>query len=135
MLTMKPGHRKPAKTLVRAVRSCVALAHAPYSKIRVAAGLYCARNRIYTGVNIENSSSSLTMCAERVAVFKALSEGIRDFKLMLVYSPEIDFIVPCGACLQVLSELAPGIVIATMDRHDNFRFHALGTLLPQPFRR
>lgn len=135
MLSGKPGAKKPAKTLVRAVRSCVALAHAPYSRIRVGAGVYCNRNRIYTGVNIENGSSSLTICAERVALFKAVSEGVRDFKLLLVYSPDLDFILPCGACLQVLSELASGIVIATMDGRENFRFHALGALLPHPFRR
>jgi cytidine deaminase len=110
------------------------MAYAPYSNIHVGAGLYCGGRRIYTGANVENSSYSLSMCAERVALFKAVSEGIRDFRLLLVYSPEVDFITPCGACLQVLSEFAPDVIIASMNKGEEFRFYPVSVLLSQPFR-
>ena len=82
------------------VRHC----YAPYSKIRVVAVLLTDRG-VYVGVNIENASYGLTICAERVAIFKSVSEGVRKFKKMLIYSPDVTPI-PCGACLQVLSEFA-----------------------------
>lgn len=74
------------------------------------------------------------MCAERTALFKAVSEGVRDFRLLLVYSPQVNFITPCGACLQVLSEFAPDLVIASMNKREEFRFYPLNVLMPQPFR-
>jgi len=119
--------------LVRAVKQSVKTAYAPYSKIRVGAGVLCKDGRIYTGSNIENSSYSLTMCAERIALFKALSEGERKFQVLLVYSPQIDFILPCGACLQVISEFAPNIMVVTMNKKAEFRFYPLKTLLTKPF--
>jgi cytidine deaminase len=122
-----------SKELVRAVKQSVKTAYAPYSKIRVSAGVLCKDGRIYTGANIENSSYSLTMCAERIALFKALSEGERKFQVLLVYSPQIDFILPCGACLQVISEFAPNIMVVTMNKTAEFRFHPLKTLLTKPF--
>jgi len=73
------------------------------------------------------------MCAERTALFKAVSEGEKDFLLLLIYSPHIDPVLPCGACLQVYSEHAPDIVIATMNAKDEFRFFPIKTLLTQPF--
>lgn len=74
------------------------------------------------------------MCAERIALYKAVSEGVRDFRLLLVYSPQVSFITPCGACLQVLSEFAPDLVIASMDKRVQFRFYPISVLMPQPFR-
>ena len=82
--------------------------YSPYSGFRVGAALLTADGRIFTGCNIENASFSLTNCAERTAVFKAVSEGVRDFKAIAVAgSSSGDFskrCVPCGACLQVLRE-------------------------------
>jgi cytidine deaminase len=123
-----------AKKMLKAVKRIVKQSYAPYSKIPVGAGIYCASGKIYTGVNIENSSYSLTMCAERVAIFKAISEGEKKFLLLLLYSPKIDFIIPCGACLQVLSEFAPSLVIATFNKNDEFKFYTLETLLTKPFK-
>jgi cytidine deaminase len=128
------SHKKAlSKRLMSLVKKAVKHAHAPYSRIRVGAALYCASGKIYTGANIENSSYSLTMCAERVAIFKAVSEGEKDFTLLLVYSPHVDPIVPCGACLQVISEIAPDITLVTMNDKDEFKFLPIKTLLPQPF--
>jgi len=122
-----------SKKLVKAVKRATKLSYAPYSKIAVGAGLYCTNGKIYTGVNIENSSYSLTICAERTALFKAISEGEKNFHLLLVYSPQIDFITPCGACLQVLSEFASDIVVVTMDRKENFKFYPIKELMTKPF--
>jgi len=126
--------KKVSKELVRRVKRVVNNAYAPYSGISVGAALYCANGHIYTGSNIENSSYSLTICAERVALFKAISEGERDFLLLLLYSPQIDSILPCGACLQVFSECAPEIIIVTMSKKSEFRFYPLQTLLSKPFK-
>lgn len=125
--------KKRAKELIRSAKRALKHAYTPYSGISVAAVLYCANGHVYTGCNIENGSYSLTMCAERVALFKARSEGEKNFKVLLLYSPQIDSVVPCGACLQVYSELAPDILIVTMNNRNEFRFYPLKTLLPKPF--
>jgi|UniRef100_A0A7V3RIG0 cytidine deaminase len=125
---------KVSRVLIKKLKQAVKYAYAPYSKIQVGAVLYCANGQIFTGSNIENGSYSLTICAERVALFKALSEGVKDFSLILVYSPQYDFIIPCGACLQVLSEFAPEIIIATMNKNEEFKFLPLSTLLKKPFK-
>lgn len=127
------SHKKISKEMIRSIKQALKNAYAPYSKVSVAAALYCASGRIYTGCNIENSSYSLTMCAERVALYKAISEAEKGFLLLLIHSPQVDFILPCGACLQVLNEFAPDIVIATMNSKSEFHFHPLKTLLVKPF--
>ncbi len=125
---------KLSKILIKRLKEATKYAYAPYSKIQVGALLYCSDGKIYTGANIENSSYSLTVCAERVALFKGVSEGARDFSLLLLYSPQYDFITPCGACLQVLSEFAPELLIATMNKDEEFKFFPLNTLLKNPFK-
>ncbi|MCX7995766.1 MAG: cytidine deaminase [candidate division WOR-3 bacterium] len=125
---------KISKMLIKRLKETLKFAYAPYSKIQVGALLYCKGGKIYTGNNIENSSYSLTICAERVALYKAISEGAKDFLLLLLYSPQYEFIVPCGACLQVLSEFAPEILIATMNNNEEFKFFPLSVLLKKPFK-
>jgi cytidine deaminase len=127
-------NKKISKELLRRVKKTLKNVYAPYSGISVSAALYCSSGNIYTGCNVENSSYSLSICAERVALFKAISEGEKDFLLLLIYSPDIDSIHPCGACLQVYSEFAPEILIATMNTKDEFRFYPIKTLLTEPFR-
>ncbi|MGD9379353.1 MAG: cytidine deaminase [candidate division WOR-3 bacterium] len=126
-------HKKIAKELVRRVKTILKNAHAPYSKVPVGAALYCTNGHVYTGCNVENASYSLTMCAERVALFKAISEGENNFLLLLLYSPRLDGILPCGACLQVFSEFAPNIIVATMNKKKEFHFYPLQTILTKPF--
>jgi len=128
------GKKGLSKTLIRTVKKVIKSSYAPYSHIAVGAALYCSNGKIYTGVNIENSSYSLTMCAERIALFKAVSEGEQKFRLLLLYSPQVDFITPCGACLQVLSEFAPDIMVATMNTNEEFKFYPIRTLITKPFR-
>ncbi len=79
-------------------------AYAPYSKFKVGAVLETESGKIYTGVNIENSSFGLSMCAERIAIFKAVSEGETKFKRLVIVADTRDVVSPCGACRQVMSE-------------------------------
>lgn len=79
-------------------------AYTPYSKFPVGAALVCGSNKIYTGCNIENAAYSLGCCAERVAIFKAISDGEKMFKELVVTADTERPIPPCGACRQVMSE-------------------------------
>jgi cytidine deaminase len=130
---MEKKYSKIARDLIREVEEAAGLAHVPHSGIQVGAVLYAGPGQTYRGMNVESASYSLTVCAERVALHHALARGKRDFRLMVLYSPQVDFILPCGACLQVLIEWAPDLVIATMNRHREFKFYPLPTLLPRPF--
>lgn len=94
-------------------------AYAPYSGFRVGASLLTKSGKIYTGCNVENASYSLTICAERVAVFKAVSDGERDFKSIAISFDSEKFIYPCGACRQVLAEFSPNIKIILVNGNGN----------------
>ena len=96
------------KELFSAAVRAAKKSYSPYSHFRVGAALVAADGRVFTGCNIENASYSLTVCAERTAVFKAVSEGVREFKAIAIAGSSSDDFSkpcpPCGACLQVLSE-------------------------------
>lgn len=81
------------------------LSYSPYSHFRVGAALLCENGEIITGTNVENRSFGLTNCAERTAIFTAMTMGIKKFKALAIYCPDADYPVsPCGACRQVISE-------------------------------
>jgi cytidine deaminase len=108
-------------------------AYAPYSGFPVGAALLAADGRVFTGCNVENASYGLTMCAERVALFKAVSEGAREFVAIAIACGESPC-SPCGACRQVLAEFSPDIeVIMTDSRGQRVRREKLSTLLPGAF--
>ncbi len=108
-------------------------AHAPYSKFRVGAALEDAAGRVHTGCNIENASYGLTICAERVAVFKAMSEGARRFRRIAVAADTDSLTPPCGACRQILWEFCGDIeVVLVNPRGKSERLH-LKDLFPRPF--
>ena len=89
-------------------RKAADMAYAPYSNFRVGAALLSEDGTLITGCNIENRSFGLTVCAERTAVFKAISSGLRSFKAIAISTPDSEVPVgPCGACRQVLSEFMP----------------------------
>ena len=108
-------------------------AYAPYSKFRVGAALLGKNDVIYRGVNVENASYGLTICAERSAVFNAISEGERQFDLIAIASP--GGVAPCGACRQVLHEFAPDIKIFLVDTSGEKPVTelSLNVLLPHAF--
>ena len=105
----------------------------PNSHFPVGAALLSARQNVYTGVNVENSSYGLTVCAERNAVFKAISEGETEFEAIAVVGNAEGFTYPCGACRQVLAEFAPQMRVILCDTDNNIKVYNLSELLPQMF--
>ncbi len=106
----------------------------PYSHFHVGAAILTETGKVYLGGNIENSSYSLTMCAERVAVFKAVSESERNFKAIAIASDDEGFCSPCGACRQVLNDLCgPGLDVIMINKKNELKILKLSELLPLPF--
>jgi cytidine deaminase len=127
--SVTPDPKKIRKLLSRA-RLASGRAYAPYSGMRFGSALLCRNGQIFDGANIENISFGLTCCAERAAVFKAVSEGNRDFRAMAIFSPGKRGILPCGACRQVLYEFNPRIQIVTLGVKGSVEVHELSKLLP-----
>ena len=125
--TMSPS------TLVHAARTARERAMAAFSEFKVGAALETQDGHIITGCNIENSTYGLTMCAERVAIFKAVSEGYRSFKRIVVVADTSQPTSPCGACRQMLWEFAGNIEVILADLTDIKTTHQLRDLLPHPF--
>lgn len=118
--------------LIEAARAAQARAYAPYSGFRVGAALATAGGLTFSGCNVENASFGLTVCAERVALFKAVSAGERDFTVLALWASK-GGIFPCGACLQVLAEFAPRLALVLASPGD-VRATTLAELLPCAFR-
>jgi cytidine deaminase len=108
-------------------------AHAPFSKFLVGAALEDEVGRIHTGCNVENATYGLTVCAERVAVFKAISEGARRFRRMAVAADTETLTPPCGACRQILWEFCGDIEIILVNLQGKSETFSLGRLFPRPF--
>ena len=109
-------------------------AYAPYSRFRVGAALLTKSGRIFTGCNVENVSFSATNCAERTAVFKAVSEGEKEYEAIALNGDNGDYLPPCGICRQVLSEFCePDIPIIICDGSDSCYNAELAELLPYSF--
>lgn len=106
-------------------------AYAPYSRFKVGAALLTASGRIYTGCNIENVAFSPSVCAERTAIFKAVSEGEREFVAIAIVTQ--NGIPPCGVCRQVMMEFAPNIVIVVANLEGDYRVTSLSELFPDAF--
>lgn len=119
--------------LISQAKQAYAYAYAPYSQFKVGAVLLCQNDRIITGCNIEVSSQSLTICAERMVIFKALSEGIKDFKHLVIYTDTEEFCPPCGACRQVIFDFAPSLTITLVNRNHDQQDWTIHDLYPQPF--
>ncbi len=108
-------------------------AHAPYSNFKVGAALLTDSGVMITGGNIENSSYSLSICAERVALFKAISDGHHNFKAIAIVSDADDYCPPCGACRQVLWDLARDIDVIMAKSLKDYKIEKLSVLLPHAF--
>lgn len=121
------------KTLVALARKARRQAHAPYSRFKVGAALLAADGRVFTGVNIEVDSLGLTMCAERTALFKAISEGARDFTAIAIAGDPRNPTPPCGACRQALQSLAGDVRVVLAGPGGRIAVHELSDLLPHPF--
>lgn len=120
--------------LIMQAKLAMEQAYAPYSRFRVGAALLSASGRIYRGCNIENAAYSPTICAERTAVVKAVSEGERQFKALAVVAETEEVITPCGVCRQVLAEFFDDqVVILLANAGGQVRKTNLSELLPGAF--
>jgi cytidine deaminase len=119
--------------LVTAARQAREHAVAPYSNFKVGAALLTADGRVYGGCNVENASYGLTVCAERVALLKALSEGERTFAAIAVVADTESPTPPCGPCRQLLWEYCGDIPVVLANLTHLAAEHSLGALLPHPF--
>ncbi len=121
-----------ARKLIAAARSARERAYAPYSDFTVGAAVQCADGRIFAGCNVENASYGLTVCAERVALFAAIAAGCRAIDAIAIAGPGDEPLSPCGACRQVMLELAPSATVImageTVDRVRN-----VSELMPEAF--
>lgn len=118
--------------LIEEAEKALEAAYCPYSKYAVGAAVMCADGKVYKGCNIENSSFSLTICAERVAIAKAVSDGKYDIEAIAIFHDGLELPYPCGACLQVLSEFNKDaeIIVAS---DTGVRKYKVSDLLPKGF--
>ncbi|HDK26873.1 MAG TPA: cytidine deaminase [Candidatus Atribacteria bacterium] len=108
-------------------------AYTPYSKFKVGAAVLTTDGKIFTGCNIENASFGLTVCAERVAILKAISEGSYKFEAMAIIGDTKRPCSPCGACRQVISEFGEDIKIAMSNLKGDVKIKKISELLPEAF--
>ena len=132
---MKPTRTAtpPLAGLSDYAREARKLATAPFSNFKVGAALLTTEGEIITGCNIESATYGLTLCAERIAVFKAVSEGFREFAAIAVVADSHLVTPPCGSCRQVLWELCGNIWVHIADLKGHKKTMRLSTLLPEPF--
>ncbi|MCG6928661.1 MAG: cytidine deaminase [Acidobacteria bacterium] len=136
-MTLPRTRRRPSPTalaeLARLATAARAHARAPHSRFAVGAALRIATGEIVTGCNIENASFGLSMCAERVAVFKAVSEGLSGFDAIAIVADALRPTPPCGPCRQILWELCGNLTVHMRTLGGRSRTLRLRELLPHPF--
>jgi len=123
------------RELLNVAKEASEKAYAPYSRFCVGAALECADGRIFTGCNVENAALGATICAERVAITKAVSEGERDFARIAIYAEGKDYCMPCGACRQVMLEFAGDgdLEVLCARASGGYVSYRLSELLPHAF--
>ncbi len=121
------------EALITAAKQARENAHAPFSNFRVGAALRAKSGRTFTGCNVENATLGLTCCAERVAIFKALSEGERGFDAIAVVADTDTLTPPCGACRQIIWEFCGDVPVILANLKGKVEHERSGTLLPKPF--
>ncbi|NMC62423.1 MAG: cytidine deaminase [SAR324 cluster bacterium] len=114
-------------------RSASRSSYSPYSNFKVGAAVLTSKGKIYSGCNIENASYGLTNCAERTAIFKAVSEGESDILAVVVYTPTENLSFPCGACRQVLNEFGPDCLVVSIGNGEREEIKYARELLPDSF--
>ena len=119
--------------LIRMALAAREKAYAPYSDFMVGAALRAADGRIFTGCNVENAALGSTICAERTAACKAVSEGHRDFVRIAVYGDGEHYCYPCGACRQFLAEFAPDMEVLSVMGGGRYVSNRLSELMPYTF--
>ncbi len=124
----------PEKELIRRAREARSNAYSPYSGVKIGAAVLARDGSLYAGCNIENSSYGLSNCAERTAIFKAISEGRRELVSMSIVGDSEEFTRPCGACRQVMVQFNPRLRIIRVGLVDGYRSETTAEkLLPEAF--
>ncbi len=121
------------ETLISAATQARENAHAPYSNFRVGAALRATSGRIFGGCNVENATYGLTVCAERIAIFKAISEGERGFDAISVVTDTDALTPPCGACRQLIWEFCGDIPVIMANLKGRVEIMQMQNLFPRPF--
>lgn len=116
--------------LIDKAQQAMQKSYAPYSKFRVGAAILMADGTVFSGCNIENASFGLSICAERVAIFKAIAEGRRDFKALAVVCDSDNYCAPCGACRQVMTEFAVEMPVIMANRQKKYTVQSVQELIP-----
>ena len=119
--------------LIAAARQAREHAHAPFSDFRVGAAVRTKSGRTFGGCNVENASYGLTICAERVAIFKAISEGEREFDAIAVVTDADELTPPCGACRQIIWEFCGDVPVILANLKGKIERDRSSKLLPRPF--
>jgi cytidine deaminase len=119
--------------LIAAARQARERAHAPFSEFRVGAAVRTKSGRTFGGCNVENASYGLTICAERVAIFKAISEGEREFDAIAVVTDTDELTPPCGACRQIIWEFCGDVPVVLANLKGKIERDRSSKLLPRPF--
>jgi cytidine deaminase len=130
-----PGGKRLSdfEILISAAKQARENAHAPYSNFRVGAGLRANSGRIFGGCNVENATYGLTVCAERIAIFKAISEGERGFDAITVVTDTDALTPPCGACRQLIWEFCGDIPVILSNLKGKTETIQMKDLFPKPF--
>jgi cytidine deaminase len=119
--------------LIAAARTARGRAYAPFSHFQVGSAVQAKSGRVFSGCNIENASYGLTLCAERVAIFKALSEGERGFEAVAVVTDTEKLTPPCGACRQIIWEFCGDAEVVLANLAGRIEIYRMAALLPKPF--
>ncbi|MFQ3550351.1 MAG: cytidine deaminase [Armatimonadota bacterium] len=128
--------QKQIDILIKSAISARKNAYAPYSNYKVGCSVLVQSNKIYTGCNVENASYGLTVCAERVAILKAVSEGEKEITALAVVAEEEKIVSPCGACLQVMAEFSSKddeLIIIACNLNEKYGISLLSDYLPKQF--
>lgn len=116
--------------LIAAAREAMENSYAPYSHFPVGAALLSDDGRVWTGCNIENASYGAANCAERTAIFKAVSEGMRKFIAIAIICKTEEYCSPCGICRQVMVEFSPDMEVIMVNQHNEYTMKTSAELLP-----
>lgn len=130
---MMQGQDMTNRELIEKAKLAMQNAYTPYSHFNVGAALLTESGKLYLGCNIENASYGATNCAERTAIFKAISEGERKFSKIAIVSSANDLTYPCGICRQVLSEHMPNGILLFEDAAGNIKEYSMQEILPFAF--
>ncbi|SHE85684.1 MULTISPECIES: cytidine deaminase [Caloramator] len=121
------------KNLVEIAKQAMEKAYVPHSKFRVGAALLTSDGKVFTGCNIENATFGATNCAERTAIFKAVSEGYKNFEKIAIISDSSNYTYPCGICRQVIIEFSRDIEVICSNKNGEYKVYKITELLPFAF--